>query len=160
MLSPIAFTSIPFEPLTYPKEIYEISIQNLALCLDQVLLYAYKKVAHQVKPVATTLPEDFQIICYILSDPLEMLSLLPFHLPKFTSGLQYTLEQKSTISVNQDHFLQLEEEKLAHHLIKLQEFAFAWTKNEKGKFSSDYFDPVVIPTVEHCHMLSMDSECS
>ena len=34
MLSPIAFTSIPFEPLTYPKEIYEISIQNLALCLD------------------------------------------------------------------------------------------------------------------------------
>jgi len=42
-----------------------------------------------------------------------------------------------------------EEEKLAHHLIKLQEFAFAWTEEEKGKFLSDYFDPVVIPIVEH-----------
>jgi len=53
------------------------------------------------------------------------------------------------MNVNQDQFLWPEEEKLAHHLIKLQEFAFTWTEDEKGKFSSDYFDPVVIPTVEH-----------
>jgi len=53
------------------------------------------------------------------------------------------------MNVNQEQFLWPEEEKLVHHLIKLQEFAFAWTEDEKGKFSSDYFDPVVIPTVEH-----------
>ena len=53
------------------------------------------------------------------------------------------------MNVNQDHFLWPEEEKLIHHLIKLQEFAFAWTEDEKGKFLSDYFNPVVIPTVEH-----------
>jgi len=59
MLSPIAFTSAPFESLIYPKEIYEISIQSLVSFSDQVSLFAYKKVAHQVKPVATTLLEDF-----------------------------------------------------------------------------------------------------
>ena len=53
------------------------------------------------------------------------------------------------MNINQDQFLWLEEEKLIHHLVKLQEFAFAWTKDEKGKFSSEYFNPVVIPTVEH-----------
>jgi len=59
MLSPIAFTSALFESLIHPKEIYEISIQNLVFFSDQVLLFAYKKVTHRVKPIATTLPEDF-----------------------------------------------------------------------------------------------------
>lgn len=51
--------------------------------------------------------------------------------------------------VNKDGFLWPEEEKLVHHLIKVHENAFAWTEDEKGKFSEDYFEPVVIPTVEH-----------
>ena len=53
------------------------------------------------------------------------------------------------MNVNQKQFLWPEEEKLVHHLIKLQKFTFAWTQDEKGKFSSDYSDPVVIPTVKH-----------
>ena len=53
------------------------------------------------------------------------------------------------MNVNQDQFLWPKEEKLTYHLIKLQEFAFAWTEDEKGKFSSDYFDLVMIPTVEY-----------
>ena len=53
------------------------------------------------------------------------------------------------MNINRDQFLWPEEEKLTHHLIKLLEFEFAWTENEKGKFSSDYFDPVVISTVKH-----------
>ena len=149
MLSPIAFTSAPFESLTHPKEIYEISIQSLVSSSDQVLSFAYKKVAHQVKPVATTLPEDFRIIRRIPSNPLETLPLLPFHPSDFIPGLRYTLEHKLAMNINQDQFLWPEEEKLAHHLIKLQEFAFAWTEDEKGEFSSDYFDLVVIPTVEY-----------
>jgi len=59
MLLPIAFTSAPFESLIHPKEIYEILIQSLVSFSDQVLSFAYKKVAHRVKPVTTTLPEDF-----------------------------------------------------------------------------------------------------
>src|SRR5271154_382339 len=51
--------------------------------------------------------------------------------------------------INRDGFLWPEEEKLAHHLIKLHEEAFAWDEQEKGNFSEDYFDPVVIPTIEH-----------
>ena len=33
--------------------------------------------------------------------------------------------------------------------MKMQEDGFAWTEEEKGKFRSEYFDPVVIPTIEH-----------
>jgi hypothetical protein len=51
--------------------------------------------------------------------------------------------------VNKDGFLWPEEEKLVHHLIKIHERAFAWTEAEKGKFTDAYFDPVVIPTIEH-----------
>ena len=51
--------------------------------------------------------------------------------------------------VNKDGFLWPEEVKLVHYLIREHEYAFAWNENEKGKFSDEYFDPVVIPTVEH-----------
>lgn len=50
--------------------------------------------------------------------------------------------------VNKDKFL-WPEEKLVHYIIKIHEEAFAWDETEKGKFSDKYFDPVVIPTVEH-----------
>jgi len=53
------------------------------------------------------------------------------------------------MNVNQKQFLWLEEEKLVYYLIKLQEFTFAGIEDKKGKFLSDYFDPVVIPIVEH-----------
>ena len=149
MLSPISFTSIPFEPLVLPKDIYEISLCYLEQSLDSVSSLAYKKTANQIKPVAMTLPEDFWIIRRIPTDPLETLPEISFNPPNFSPGECYTLECKSAMNVNQEQFLWPEEEKLVHYLIKLQEFAFAWTEDEKEKFSSDYFDPVVIPTVEH-----------
>ncbi|KAJ3564557.1 hypothetical protein NP233_g8218 [Leucocoprinus birnbaumii] len=150
MISPLSFTPTRFEPLVYPKEIYEVSLAALLSSeYLSVSSFAYKKVAHRIKPVATTLPEDFRIVRRIPSDPLETLPVLPFHPPAFTPGIRYTLERKSAMNVNKDQFLWPEEEKLVHHLIKLQEMAFAWTEEEKGKFSSDYFDPVVIPTIEH-----------
>ena len=46
-------------------------------------------------------------------------------------------------------FLTDEEEKLIHHIICIHKDGFAWMEDEKGKFSNDYFDPMVIPTVEH-----------
>jgi hypothetical protein len=53
------------------------------------------------------------------------------------------------MKVNRGEFLTAEEEKLVHHLIKIQEMAFAWNEDEKGRFSEEYFDPITIPTVEH-----------
>lgn len=112
-------------------------------------MLAYKKVANRVKPVATTLPEEFRIVRKIPTDPLATLPTLPTKPPDFTPGERYTQERKEMMPVNKNGFLWPEEEKLVHHLIKLHETAFAWTEDEKGKFSEDYFEPVVIPTVEH-----------
>jgi hypothetical protein len=98
--------------------------------------------------VATTLPEQFRIVRKILSDPLAELPELPRKPPEFKAGNRYSMERKEAMAVNKDRFLWPEEEKLVHHLIKTHEMAFAWIK-EKGKFSKDYFEPVVIPTVKH-----------
>ena len=43
----------------------------------------------------------------------------------------------------------MEEEKLIHHLIRIHEDGFTWSEEEKGRFSNDYFNPMVIPTIEH-----------
>ena len=105
--------------------------------------------ANRVKPVATTLPEEFRIVRKIPSDPLADIPDLPTSPPDFTPGRRYTQERKEMMPINKTNFLWPEEEKLAHYLVRVQEDAFAWTEEEKGKFSDDYFEPVVIPTVEH-----------
>ena len=144
-------------PIQQPQNIFDINIQTgpkesgPAVTISEIPVssFAYKKVANRVKPVATTLPEDFRIVRKIPSDPLADMPGLPERPPNFTPGVRYTQERKEAMDVNKDGFLWPEEEKLVHHLIKEQEMGFAWDESEKGKFSSDYFEPVVIPTVEH-----------
>jgi hypothetical protein len=51
--------------------------------------------------------------------------------------------------VNPNGFLTSEEEKLCHWIFHTHEEGFAWCEEEKGKFNSDYFDPVCIPIIEH-----------
>ncbi|KAF9536296.1 hypothetical protein CPC08DRAFT_652188, partial [Agrocybe pediades] len=116
---------------------------------EPVQSYAYKKVANRVKPVATTLPEQFRIKRRIPRDPLADLPELPKHPPEFKPGKRYTQERKEKMPVNVDEFLWPEEEKLVHYIILIHEEGFAWDETEKGKFSDEWFDPVVIPTVEH-----------
>jgi hypothetical protein len=53
------------------------------------------------------------------------------------------------MNINANGFLWPEEEKLAHYLIKTQEFGFAWTEDKKGRFSDKYFNPIIIPTIEY-----------
>jgi len=110
---------------------------------------AYKKVANKTRPIATTLPEEFRIVRRIPSDPLINLPILPTSPPEFEPGERYTRERMEAMPVNKDGFLWPEEVKLVHYLIREHEHTFAWNENEKGKFSDEYFDPVVIPTVEH-----------
>ena len=112
-------------------------------------ILAYKKVANKVRPVATTLPDEFRIIRRIPSDPLAELPKLPTSPPEYSPGERYTQERKDVMPVNTNKFLWPEEEKLVHYLIKIHELAFAWTEEEKGKFSEEYFEPVVFPTIEH-----------
>lgn len=111
--------------------------------------YAYKKVENRTKPVATTLPEEFRIERRIPGNPLADLPQLPTKPPDFTPGERYTQERKEQMPVNKDSFLWPEEEKLVHYIMRIHETAFAWDETEKGKFSDEYFDPVVIPTIEH-----------
>ncbi len=82
-------------------------------------------------------------------NPLETLPFLPTHPPNFTKGSHYALARKEAMAVNKDGFLWLEEEKLAHYMIRVQEMGFAWMEDEKGKFSEEYFDPIIIPTIKH-----------
>lgn len=151
MLSPLAFTTTQFEPIHKPREIYEILITDSDSDLNphEAANFAYKKVANRIKPVATTLPENFRIVRRIPTDPLETLPILPLQPPDFTPGIRYTNERKEAMKVNNENFLWPEEEKLVHHLIKTQEMGFAWNEGEKGKFSAEYFDPIIIPTIEH-----------
>lgn len=111
--------------------------------------FAYKKVENRVKPVATTLPENFRIVRKTPRNPLQGMPELPTRPPEFTPGKRYTEERKQAMKVNEEGFLWPEEEKLVHYLLKAHEDGFAWDESEKGKFKTEYFEPVTIPTVEH-----------
>jgi transposase InsO family protein len=109
----------------------------------------YKKAANKIKPVPTTLPQEYHIIRNRPGDPLETLVPLPTHPPDFQPGLRYTQDRRDALNLNPEGFLWPEEEKLAHQLILQQEDAFAWTESEKGRWREDYFPPIMIPTVAH-----------
>lgn len=117
---------------------------------DKVVhVYAYKKVANKVRPVATTLPEEFRIVRRAPKDPLKNLPVLPRRPPEFSPRGRYTEERRKALDVGKGGFLWPEEVKLVDYLIGMHERAFAWDESEKGRFSDEYFDPVMIPTVEH-----------
>ncbi|KAF8657399.1 hypothetical protein AX14_007886 [Amanita brunnescens Koide BX004] len=126
-----------------------ISTVTLEINLASADSFAYKKVTNCIKPVTTTLPEKFRIVRHIPSDPLADLPTLPKKLPDFVPGTRYMEEQMKAQNINPTGFLMMEEEKLIHHLIRIHEDWFAWSEEEKGRFSDNYFDPVVIPTIEH-----------
>lgn len=117
---------------------------------DEVVhAYAYKKVANKVRPVATTLPEEFRIVRRAPGDPLRNLPELPRRPPEFHPQGRYTDERRKALDVGGGGFLWPEEVKLVDFLVGQHERVFAWDETEKGRFSDEYFDPVMIPTVEH-----------
>ena len=130
--------------ITIGEDTIDISVLNI-----EAGAYAYKKVANRTKPVATTLPEEFRIKRKIPVDPLLDLPELPTKAPPFTPGERYTQDRKNDMKINEDGFLTQDEEDLVHWIIREYEHVFAWDESEKSKFSDEYFDPVVIPTIEH-----------
>jgi hypothetical protein len=109
----------------------------------------YKPVANRIKPVKTTLPEEYRIVRLVHPEPLRNIPELPVHPPDFIPGHRYTMERYEALKATMKPFLWPEEEKLAHELIRLQEDAFAWEEIEKGRFKDKYFAPIMIPTIEH-----------
>lgn len=116
--------------------------QELANTMPTASNFAYKKVANWVKPVATTLSEEYRIVCKLPHNPLT-------HPPNVSPGKRYTAKWAEMQKVNPTGFLTSEEEKLCHWIFRTHEDGFAWCKEEKGKFTSDYFDLVRIPIIEH-----------
>ena len=110
---------------------------------------AYKKAAKKVHPVAASLPEDFHIIQKRPEDPLLSLSPLPTDPPYFIPGLRLTQERLNAMNINRYKFLWPKEERLAQHVLKINEHALAWTEAERGRFRDDYLAPVKIPTIAH-----------
>ncbi len=70
--------------------------------------------------------------------------------PSFMPTGRYTQERKDAVDAAHDGaFLWPEERKLMHHFMMLQNQGFAWSDPERGRFKSDFFPPVEIPTVPH-----------
>ena len=108
----------------------------------KTLVLKYKRVDKKVRPVPTTLPEEYRTVHRIPEDPLLSLPPLPTHPPEFTPGERLTQERLDDLKLNPDNFLWPEEVKLAQHILKLNEHALAWTEAEKGRFRDEYFTPV------------------
>ncbi len=110
----------------------------------------YKKVDQRVKPVPTTLPEEFRIIREITGNPLADIPILSTHPPDFHPTGRYTQENHDIIEENHPgDFLWPDERKLMHHFMMLQESGFAWDESQKGKFRENFFPPVTSPVIEH-----------
>jgi hypothetical protein len=123
----------------------ETTTENTAACYGK----KYKKVADRMYLVKGTLPKQFQIVHHKHPNPLANMPQLPVHPPDFSPGLRYTQERHNALDVNLEAFLWDEEVKLVEWLVKEQENAFAWEEAEKGRFDPEYFDPILLPTLDH-----------
>lgn len=113
-------------------------------------VYKYKPVAKKVRPIVGELPQHFRIVRKIEGDPLKDMPELSRNPPDFTPTGRYTQERKEVIdNAHAEEFLWPEERKLLHHFMMVQEKAFAWNDEERGKFREDFFPPVEMPVVPH-----------
>jgi len=111
--------------------------------------FAYKKVANHAKPVATMMPQHAHIIQRFPEDPLLTLTPLTSCPPDFSSGQCLTHNCMADLGILNNTFLLPDEWKLATHVLRINKLALAWDKSEKGHFCDKYFNPMVIPTIEH-----------
>ena len=110
----------------------------------------YKPVALKVKPVYTELPDQYRIKREIKGDPLAGMPSLNPKPPEFVPTGRYSKERMQDFDkVHKGEFLWPEERKLVHHLMMEQNQAFAWDDSERGRFKTEFFPPVVMPTIEH-----------
>ena len=113
-------------------------------------VYKYKPVALKTKPVIGELPGEFRIKREILGDPLADMPKLSTNPPEFEPTGRYTWERKEKMDKqHKGDFLWIEERKLMHHFMMLQNEGFAWEDQERGRFREDFFPPIDIPVIPH-----------
>jgi hypothetical protein len=113
-------------------------------------VYKYKPVALKTKPVIGELPGEFRIKREILGDPLADMPKLSTNPPEFEPTGRYTWERKEKMDKqHKGDFLWIEERKLMHHFMMLQNEGFAWEDQERGRFREDFFPPIDIPIIPH-----------
>ena len=107
-------------------------------------------VAKKIKPVAATLPEEFQTTHQIVGDPLAgMPSISPLP-PEFSATGHYNEKARDIVDTNHSSdFLLPKEHKLMHHFMMLFEKGFAWNEMQKGRFCEDFFPPLKLPVIPH-----------
>ncbi|KXN91781.1 hypothetical protein AN958_12252 [Leucoagaricus sp. SymC.cos] len=128
------------------------AVEEIKSCdlLHQLTGKKYKPVALEVHPVLGELPQEFRIIRNITGDPLARMHELLVHPPDYTPRGRYTWGQLELMDQAHDlNFLWPEERKLMHHLISMQNEAFAWDDSERGRFKEEFFPPIEIPMVPH-----------
>ena len=98
----------------------------------------YIKVGNKTRPVATTLLENFCIICE--EHPSSLVTLLPLPLtpPTFTPVGRFTCEFCDNMNLGQDLLLP-EEIKLAEWIVAQHNSAFAWTDDKRRAFDPQKF---------------------
>ena len=136
----------------YEPSVVECSWQDKSLINERDVFAGkkYKPVDQKIRPIKGTLPEEFRIIREIKGDPLADMPKLDPNPPDFEPMGRYTQERKEHMDrVHDQEFLWPEEMKAVHHLLMLQNQAFAWTDSERGSFSEEFFPPVKFPVVPH-----------
>ena len=116
-------------------------------CMRTGSALKYKKVADRIRPVPTTLPEDFRIVRKRHPMPLDGLPTLPKVPPCVSGGSRFTQERMDEFEF--DVSVLPEERKLVLWMMKEQEDVFAWEESERGTLKSEFYPPVLIPTIEH-----------
>lgn len=109
----------------------------------------YKQSHNKVRPVATTLPDEFRIVRHKNEKALDHCRPLPRIAPDFIPTPKFTQERMDALKLDPHHFLYPAELRLVQWVLAENERALAWDESEKGRFKDSYFDPVVIPTIEH-----------
>ncbi|EJU00320.1 hypothetical protein DACRYDRAFT_54537, partial [Dacryopinax primogenitus] len=69
--------------------------------------------------------------------------------PPFQPSICLTQEHLDDMNLNATKFLWPAEVDLVKWVLCTHEMAFSWEEVKIGQFHSDYFDPVVFPTIEH-----------
>ena len=121
----------------------------IVMCKGVVTKKKYKPVAKKVRPVITSVPNEFCIEHKIIGNPLAELPILSHNPPPFVPTSRYTEECKCVLQERHGTFLLPEEMNLLHHLMSLQNNAFAWSDLERGSFKTKFFPPAEIPVIPH-----------
>jgi len=79
--------------------------------------FAYKKVANEIRPVATTLPENFRIIRHDHPDPLAGMRPMPVRPPDFVPTGRFTAQRRGQMAIGKN-LLWPEEIKSAEWIVR------------------------------------------